>query len=698
MTDLVWGHRDAPLHLTFTHDAPVALGLAPVPELDPADRHAVARPAMVEIVALGSGRDLTSVRLDRGSAGERLRHVAHRTSDDVLEVEQAGGGLATLTRVARVADAPAYRVTTTVRNIGGTDVVLQAVATVALRGLCGFLGPDDDTLVWTARNEWCAENRWSSTPLTGPAGLPDIDAPLHGHAGRGMQALTSTSTWSAGEHLPVAALSSTTTGRALVWQVENNGPWRWEITSQYHPLDLHALVLSGPTDLQHAWTTHLAPGEEFTTVPASFALGTDGLDSAVAALTAHRRASRLPATADVGRPLVYNDYMNTLMGDPTAERLLPLVDAAADAGAEVFCIDAGWYAGHGRWWSSVGEWTASTVRFGDLGLAGVVARIRQRGMRPGLWIEPEVVGVDSPVARTLPEECFMRRHGRRIVEHSRYFLDLRSPRARAHLDAVLDRMVTEYGAQYVKWDYNVTPGSGPDTDASGPGEGLLGHTRALLDWVDALRRRHPRLVVEGCASGAQRVDGTIVSRVDLLSTSDQQDPLRYPPIAAAAPMVIPPEQAASWAYPQPGMTSEEVAFTLVTGLSGRMYLSGHLDRLAPDATALVREAVAVYPAVVAHHAKAVPAWPLGLPAWRDPVVVLATRTPDATLLAVWNRGPATDVTLPLPWLTGRDTTVTTVFPASLDPWPVTWDARRAVLTVEAAAAPSARLLRLTHPA
>ena len=58
--------------------------------------------------------------------------------------------------------------------------------------------------------------------------------------------------------------------------------------------------------------------------------------------------------------MVFNDYMNTLMGDPTTAKLLPLIDAAAGAGAEVFCIDAGWYDNGTSWWDSVGEWQPST--------------------------------------------------------------------------------------------------------------------------------------------------------------------------------------------------------------------------------------------------------------------------------------------------------------------------------------------------
>ena len=89
--------------------------------------------------------------------------------------------------------------------------------------------------------------------------------------------------------------------------------------------------------------------------------------------------------------MVYNDYMNTLWGDPRIEKELPLVEGAAKVGADVFCIDAGWYDSEdGGWWDMVGEWKPSMNRFGDIRLAGLIHDIQSHGMKAGLWLEPEV--------------------------------------------------------------------------------------------------------------------------------------------------------------------------------------------------------------------------------------------------------------------------------------------------------------------
>jgi alpha-galactosidase len=176
-----------------------------------------------------------------------------------------------------------------------------------------------------------------------------------------------------------------------------------------------------------------------------------------------------------------------------------------------------------------------------------------------------------------------------------------------------------------------------------------------------------------------RMDYAMLSRLQLQSTSDQQDPLRYPPIAAAAPLSMLPEQAASWAYPQADMSAEEIAFTLCTGLAGRLYLSGRLDAMSQAQRDLVAEAVRVHKQMRPVLRAAVPFWPLGLPSWDDAWICLGLRDPAGdAYLVLWSRprqavgtgGPgAGSVDLPLPpELVGRSVRI--AYPQGLGGWQV----------------------------
>ncbi len=635
-----WGDGNLRLRLAWSADSPVLAHVVDAPRTG--DARAVQ--PLVEILAVGHGHHRANLRNTATAVGARLRYAGHGWSEEAgwrtLRVRQrdAVTGLETESVLRARPGRAAVQSSTTVRNGGAASIHLQAVSSLTLADPVGARPLEDVTSIEGA-NEWLGEWRWSSQLLRSQDGLPNVGLATHQRQdARGARAVVSRGTWSSGERAPCGVVAAARGEASLAWQVEHAGGWRAELGERLGLDGSSVLVLGllGPTDNDHGWLHTLDPGDKFTSVPVSVAWASSGWQAAVAELTHHRRALRAPSRA--GRAVVFNDYMNTLMGDPTTARLLPLVAAAARAGADYFCVDAGWYDDGGDWWDSVGEWQPSRTRFPDGGIDRVLDAIRAAGMVPGLWLEPEVVGVRSPLADQLPHDAFLQRNGVRIVEHDRYLLDLRHDQARKHLDGVVDRLVEDHCVGYLKLDYNVTPGPGTDRDADSVGDGLLRHARAYLDWLDRVLERHPRLVVENCASGAMRADYSLLARAELQSTSDQQEPLRYPPVAAGALVGMLPEQAGNWAYPQATMSDEEIAFTMVTGLAGRLYLSGRLDLMTDAQLGLVAEGVQLAREWDDAGLHAVPVWPLGLPGWDDPWIAVGRSTATETLVAVWWRG------------------------------------------------------------
>ena len=660
--NLVW--RTPELTLTFAlDDGPVRLTTGTEPGSQP----------LVEVSALGHGRSPGTNRHVDTVLGRRLRYVTHEDSGAMLRIvqEDATTGLRVTSVFEAGAGVQAWSEASLTRP---GELVLDFLSSLVV----GLDSVDAD--LYSAANDWMAENRWSVQSLRA-GGVPQIVRDPHYPVSKSRHAVTSTGSWSTGERLPVGVLVGTS--YALGWQIEHNGPWHYELGENRRG---GYLLLSGPTSQEHQWTLRLTADETFTTVPVSLVAGTDR-DSVFAALTRQRRAVRKRRPVDDRMPVIFNDYMNTLMGDPTTEKLLPLIDAAAEVGADYFCIDAGWYA-EGDWWSTVGAWQPSTTRFPG-GLGEVIDRIHQRGMVPGLWLEPEVIGVDAPIAHELPDDAFLTQQGIRVAEHGRYLLDLRNPLARRHLDDTVDRLVADFGIGFFKFDNNTMTGPGTDKGGTSLGHGLLEHQRALLDWLDALQARHPELLIENCASGAMRMDYAMLSRLHLQSTSDQQHPLLYATISAAAPAAVLPEQAGHWAYPISGTTREEFTLALVNGVLGRLYLSGHLNRMTDAELELIRSALAAHRDVLKELDTLVPCWPLGLPEWTDEWVALGLTGSRSTYLAVWHRsaGPA-EVTIPL-----ARGTVRPIFPTDADGWTTTWYDDTLVVATELAE-PSARILRV----
>ncbi|MGQ4334569.1 alpha-galactosidase [Streptomyces hayashii] len=699
-----WGHPALRVEIGVDDDGAARLTHLGLPGGPPAERRSWPPLPLVEVTAAGHGRSWSGARLVDTTLGGRLRYRAHRAARDGdrhtlgVELHDPETGLVAQVRYTSPDGVPVLRSEVILRNTGDAALHLESVSSLVVGCLAdGPQAVGDADLLWV-ENDWVAECRWQRRPMR--ATSPVLDDRVVYDNGKGEFTRTGRGVWSSCGRLPMGGLTGRDSGRTWLWQIEHNGGgWHWECGERDQ---LAYLALFGPTDTQHGWRHPLDAGAEFRAVPVALAFSDDGgPDEAFAALTRYRRAVRRPHPDHRRLPVIFNDYMNCLMGDPTTEKLLPLVDAAAEAGAEYFVIDAGWYDGEdGGWWDSVGAWEPAASRFpGERGIHEVLDRIRERGMTPGLWLEPEVIGVRSPMARSLPDEAFFRRDGVRVTETGRHHLDLRHPAARAHLDEVVDRLVGVWGVGYLKLDHNIDPGSGTSArPGETPAAGLLGHNRAHLDWLDGVLDRHPHLVLENCSSGGMRWDHALLSRLQLQSTSDQQNLQRYAPIAASAPTAVTPEQGAVWAYPLPQDSLDEVVFTMANALLGRIHLSGLLPELRPEARALVHEGVAVHKAIRSDLAGAVPAWPLGLPAWDDPWLALALRTPATTYLTVWRRpGEEATAALPLLHLRGVAARVEVLYPTA-NQAALAWNPGAAELTLTLPTAPSAVLIRLTHPA
>lgn len=691
---LSWG-ESSPVRLTglVCHGTP----LLKLPETVPPGHATV---PLVEVNILGDGHRVNQARgLGRTECGARLRYVSIKESrtegERVLRVVQRDPErhLRVETVLRSVSTALALQSWSTVTNEGGGKVVVEALTAACVPATAA------DPLLVRGTSAWTAENRWLGQRLFSDALLAVDDSPAIPKPQATTIHAVGTSTWTTDGTLPTALLKDSESGRCLMWQVEAGGlPWRWEVEHASARPDVFAVRGSGPTTTDHAWDAVLAPGKSVDSAPVSWAWSDAGIDGVVAAMTRHRRGMRVTSGVphETGAPaVIFNDYMNTLDGNPTTAALEPLIDAVAQVGAEVFCIDAGWYDDSGEWWSGVGEWNPSTVRFGgENGLQDLIDRIRDRGMVPGLWLEPESVGVRSPRATSYPEEAFLSRRGVRVVENDRYVLDFRCVEVREYLDAVVNRIVA-MGVGMLKLDQNVVPGLGSDRGGTLPGTGLAGSVRAYREWLVGVRRRHPSLLLENCGSGALRQDAGQCLLVDIQSTSDQQSALHYPTIAACAPLMLLPEACGNWAYPQSGMGEGELLTTLVTGLSGRLYLSGHIDRMSGPERARVARAVRVFTESRRWLLRAVPFWPLGLPGWTDPVVALGLTDGASTRIALWSRAESPcEVFLPLP--PGTDTRAVSLIDPEHGPV-IRLDVSEDGLAVSLPSGPVAGLIRLgTH--
>lgn len=655
----------------------------------------------VRLAGEGTSDHKSSKTLVCGTVTSRLKYKTHRqtTSNDqqMLEVESHDPvtKLTVTSTFITYTGTPVLRSFATLRNDGKEDIILtQATSLVA-----GIL--TDSTREWwheytaaTATNTWFREAQWHDheLPTIGldTIGLYELE---QGHLATHVSySVSNRGSFSTGGMLPMGMLKRKDGKDTWLWQVENNGSWRWEI-GDFND-DIY-VAITGPTNYNHGWKELLQPQQSFTTVPCAVVHVYDGDDAAFEALTTYRRKIRRKHPDNETLPVIFNDYMNCLMGDPDEEKVKSLIRPALTAGAEYFVIDAGWYADETDWWDSVGEWVPSQRRFPS-GFKSLIDTIRAAGLVPGVWVEPEVIGVRSPAADSLPTDAFFQANGKRVIEKNRYQLDYSCNAVRERMDKIIDHLIVEYGIGYFKFDYNIDVANGTDANAFSSGAGLLKHNRAYLEWIQGIFTRHPELVIETCSSGGQRLDYAMLAVHPIQSTSDQQDPVRYAAVSAAIATAVTPEQSASWAYPQPEWSDEINALTVVNSLMGRVHLSGALHKLNEAQLDLVRQGMDVYKSIRHDIKDTTPFWPLGLPKWHDNWLAVGLKAPSGSYLAVWRRGGDTSCSLPIAnFKRGSDVKIDFLYPLGFE-IETAWNAESGELHVKLPSTICARLLRLTE--
>lgn len=513
-------------------------------------------------------------------------------------------------------DISAVRSWTTVTNVSKENIGLEYVSSFAYTGL-----PMEKATLIIPHNAWKREVNWKEYSLE------DLGLDRNCSFSTKRINISNSGTWSAKEYLPLGAYSSG--NGAIMWQIESNGSWNWEISDIG---DMLYLKLSGPDERENHWYKELKPGESFDSVKCSIAVG-ESFNDALKEMTNYRRVIFENNVPNSKLPVIFNDYMHCIWADPTTEKMIPVIDKAAEAGAEYYCMDAGWYA-DGTWWETVGEWQPQQKRFPN-GIKEVFDYIRNKGMIPGIWLEIEVMGINCPILDQFEDECFFMRHGKRVIDHGRYQLDFRNEKVREFATSVVDRVTDEYGVGYIKFDYNIDGGIGTETDADSFGDGLLGHNRAFLSWIDEVKKKHPDLIMENCASGGMRMDYASLSKSHIQSVTDQEDYFHTGYIAAAAPTAVLPEQAAIWTYPVKDSGSDEVIFNMTSPLLQRIHLGGEINKLSEKSFALVKDGIECYKSIRDDIPSSIPYFPAGIPKYGDGWLCTGLKCKNCTRISVW---------------------------------------------------------------
>ena len=517
-----------------------------------------------------------------------------------------------------------------VKNVKNESITLSYVSSFHQLGILPV--NNKNTYLYQATNSWHEEAQWQKHRL--------FDLGLfngNGFTSMKRYCLNNTGSWSTKEHLPMMVLENKKKKTATLVQVENNGSWHLELGDFVGQLYLAA---SGPEFNDNQWLKSLKPGEIFKSTQATLSFGED-FEEIIQEITKARRKMRRSADDLKHLPVIFNDYMHALWDTQTRETILPLVDIAASVGCEEFCIDAGWFAKGSQWWDVVGEWKEEPSNFPDGGLKYVIDYIKSKGMKAGIWVEIEAVGMNSPIVSQMKDGYLFQIKGINSINNRRYQLNFAHPEVYQHAMDVMDELMRLYNLDYLKIDYNVDSGPGTDFDSDSVGDGLLKHNRAYIKWLNEVMDKYPHLTIENCGSGGCRMDYEMLKYCPIQSTSDQTNYRKYPYLSCNVLTACTPEQAAVWAYPLNDYekimpTDEVVVMNVCNSMLGRIHLASFINKLPANQLDLIREGVRYYKSLVDFKKNALPIYPKGTSHFFDKEVVGGLINGERIILGVWN--------------------------------------------------------------
>lgn len=390
------------------------------------------------------------------------------------------------------------------------------------------------------------------------------------------------------DYFPFMALEDKKNG--IIWGVamESQASWQMEVFR-----DDDAIGFSGgiaDREFGH-WMKKLAVGERLTTNKAYMSVCRGTLDDiADRLLDVQRDALNVPESEET-LPVIFNEYCTT-WGCPSQENIFSILEAIKNRGVEYFVVDCGWFKEEGvNWDISMGDYVPSKVLFPD-GVENVANKIKEYGMLPGIWFEPETIG-RAAKAYNLYTDHMLRRDGLTLTTRSRRFWDMNDPWVRKYLrERVIDFM-KEKGFGYVKIDYNDTIGIGCDNESS-LGEGLRQNMIASVDFFKEMKAEMPDLVIENCASGGNRLEPGYMGLCSMASFSDAHECVEIPIIAAELQRLILPRQSQIWCVIREWDSVRRIAYSLAATFLGRLCLSGDVTNLSCEQWEIIDSGIAFY--------------------------------------------------------------------------------------------------------
>jgi len=272
---------------------------------------------------------------------------------------------------------------------------------------------------------------------------------------------------------------------------------------------------------------HLKPDETFTTPKMIWIWSENGLGEMSRKLHSWARDFGMRDGHET-RAVLLNNWEATGF-DFDYNRIVSLYDPAKEIGTELFLLDDGWFANkyprvndH----AGLGDWQPNRSRLPN-GLAPLAAEAVKRGLRFGIWIEPEMVNPKSELFEQHPDWVIRQPKRELELQRNQLVLDLTRPAVQEFEWNTIKDILSVPGITYAKWDCNrylTQPGS--SYLASGRQSHLwIDYVNALYALMDKTAKTFPDTELMLCSGGGGRVDYGALKYFNEFWPSDNTDPV-----------------------------------------------------------------------------------------------------------------------------------------------------------------------------
>ena len=347
---------------------------------------------------------------------------------------------------------------------------------------------------------------------------------------------------------------------------------------------------------------NLAKGETFTTPMLALTWSDEGLSGASRNFHRWGRNHRLAHGNDL-RKILLNSWEGVYF-DINEEGMQGMMSDIASMGGELFVMDDGWFGDRYQRNSdnaALGDWTVDTRKLPN-GIKGLVDAAKERGVKFGIWIEPEMTNTVSRLYETHPEYVIQAPH-RDVVKGrggTQLVLDLANPKVQDIVFGVVDTLMTKYPEiDYIKWDANapIMQHGSKYLTADNQSHLYIEYHRGLQKALDRIRAKYPDVTIQACASGGGRANWGMLPWFDEFWVSDNTDALQrvymqwgtsyfYPAVAMASHISAVPNHQTFRKTP--------LKFRIDVAMSGRLGMEIQPKNMTEEEKAVCRKAIAEY--------------------------------------------------------------------------------------------------------